>query len=160
MSNTLGRSPATCRKLVTRARTHVHDARPRSTISPSESEAITVAFFKAARTGDTDALSRMLAKDAQLVADGGGKAITVHRALSGRDHLSRFFAGIAKLQGGVPPGEWRFCQINDLPAILSHEDNGTLIQTTALEIEDGLVTRIYIVRNPDKTAHLAHAVRT
>ncbi|MBO9401190.1 sigma-70 family RNA polymerase sigma factor [Shimia sp. R9_3] len=150
----LERSPATCRKLVTRARSHLHEARPRSTVSASEGEAITLAFFQAARTGDTGALSRLLAENAQVIADGGGKAIAARRVIAGRERLVRFLAGIAKKQQGLPPEPWHFRHLNGLPAILRRTPEDGLIQTTALKIEDGQITGIYIVRNPEKTAHL------
>ena len=152
----LQRSLATCRKLVTRARSHVHEARPRSTVSPSESEAITRAFFQATRTGDTGALSRLLAENAQVIADGGGKALAARRVISGRDRLVRFFAGIARKQQALPPQDWQFRHLNGLPAIVSRTPYDGFIQTTSLRIESGMITGIFIVRNPEKTAHLKH----
>lgn len=155
ISATLQRNPATCRKLVTRARAHVHETRPRNSVTQAEGEAITIAFFEAARTGDTQALSRLLAEDARMISDGGGKVMAARSAISGRDRLVHFFAGLAKVKGGEPPEVWRFCHLNGLPAVLSHETAEGLIQTTALQIEDGQITGVYIVRNPDKTSHLA-----
>ncbi len=155
VSEVLDRSPATCRQLVKRARAHVQDARPRHSVTPSEGKEITLAFFQAARTGDTDALTQMLSDQAQLIADGGDKVVAVRRMISGRENLTRLFAGVAKLQGGVAPDDWRFCHLNGLPAILSREADPQLVQATAVEIEDGRIARVYIVRNPEKTAHLA-----
>jgi len=43
--------------------------------------------------------------------------------------------------------------INGLPGFVTREADGEL-QTTALEIEDGKITAIYMVRNPDKLRHL------
>ena len=43
--------------------------------------------------------------------------------------------------------------VNGLPGFVTREADGEL-QTTALEIEDGKITAIYIVRNPDKLRHL------
>jgi RNA polymerase sigma-70 factor (ECF subfamily) len=43
--------------------------------------------------------------------------------------------------------------VNGLPGFITLEDDGEL-QTTALEIEDGKVAAIYVVRNPDKLRHL------
>ena len=155
VAKALDRSPAACRQLVKRARAHVQEARPRHAVKPAEGKEITLAFFQAARTGDTETLSQMLTEQAQLIADGGGKVVAVRRMLSGRENLARFFAGVSKLQGGVPPEDWRFCHLNGLPAIVSREVDPDLVQATAIEIEDGRIARVYIVRNPDKTAHLA-----
>ena len=43
--------------------------------------------------------------------------------------------------------------INGLPGFVTQEADGEL-QTTALEIEDGKIVAIYVVRNPDKLKHL------
>ena len=43
--------------------------------------------------------------------------------------------------------------INGLPGFVTREADGEL-QTTALEIEDGKVTAIYVMRNPDKLRHV------
>jgi hypothetical protein len=43
--------------------------------------------------------------------------------------------------------------INGLPGFITLEADGEL-QTTALDIEDGKVAAIYVVRNPDKLRHL------
>ncbi|MFY2822676.1 sigma-70 family RNA polymerase sigma factor [Ruegeria sp. MALMAid1280] len=155
VAEVLRRSPAACRKLVARARVHVQKTQSRSTVSQTEGMAITLAFFRAARTGDTDSLSRLLAEGAQVTTDGGGKVIAARRAIFGREKLVRFFAGIARKQGGALPDVWRFCLINGLPAILSLEPIDGLVQATVLEIEHGRVCQVYIIRNPDKTAHFA-----
>ena len=43
--------------------------------------------------------------------------------------------------------------INGLPGFITLEADGEL-QTTALDIEDGKIAAIYVVRNPDKLRHL------
>ncbi len=158
VSSVLNRSEAACRQLVARARVHVQDAHPRKAVTPADGKAITLAFFKAARTGDTETLSRMLAEDAQLTGDGGGKVVAVPRTIFGRKNLVRFFKRVAKLQEGQAPDQWRFCYINGLPAIVSREAEPDILQSTALQIEGGRVSRVYIVRNPDKTEHLASEI--
>lgn len=47
-----------------------------------------------------------------------------------------------------------FDTINGLPGVLVESPRG-LVQTTAFEIEGGVIEAIYIVRNPDKLRHLA-----
>ena len=48
----------------------------------------------------------------------------------------------------------RYGFINGLPGFVTIE-RGDILQTTALEIEDGGVAAIYVVRNPDKLRHIA-----
>src|SRR5215470_14274455 len=71
----LQRNEAACRQLATRARTHVRAARPRgATVLPARSDEIDAkhaqllsAFMLAARAGDLDALTQLLASDVRIV---------------------------------------------------------------------------------------------
>lgn len=158
VSGTLGRSPAACRQLAARARRHVQADRPRASAPPAdEARALTEAFFRASKTGDMGALTHLLAEEVQLVSDGGGKVVATLNPIYGRAKVMRLAAGLARKNGAALPQRWRFCMLNGLPAILAQEPGG-LVQTTALEIRDGCIQRIYVTRNPEKTAHLASAL--
>jgi len=50
-----------------------------------------------------------------------------------------------------------YSHINGLPGFVTLEPDG-LLQTTALDIREGRIAGIYVVRNPDKLRHL-EAVR-
>ena len=52
----------------------------------------------------------------------------------------------------------RFATIDGLPGYVSRAGGGVL-QTTALDIRDGRIAAIYIVRNPDKLAHVVAALQ-
>jgi RNA polymerase sigma-70 factor (ECF subfamily) len=148
---TLGRSPATCRQLATRARRNVRSERPRFPVPTEESERIARAFRAAAVSGDASALSQVLAASVVLTADGGGRASAVKAPLVGREAVVRFFSRVARAPLG--PGVVREARINGLAGYVTRYADGTL-QTTAFEIEDGLITAIHVVRNPDKLAHV------
>jgi RNA polymerase sigma-70 factor (ECF subfamily) len=148
---TLGRSPATCRQLATRARRNVRSERPRFPVPTEESERIARAFRAAAVSGDASALSQVLAASVVLTADGGGRASAVKAPLVGREAVVRFFSRVARAPLG--PGIVREARINGLAGYVTRYADGTL-QTTAFEIEDGLITAIHVVRNPDKLAHV------
>ena len=45
--------------------------------------------------------------------------------------------------------------INGLPGFVTLEKDG-MVQTTSLDIEDGRIVGVYVVRNPEKLRHLAH----
>lgn len=148
---TLGRSPATCRQLATRARRNVRSERPRFPVPTEEGERIARAFRAAADSGDASALSQVLAVSVVLTADGGGRASAVKDPLVGREAVARFFSRLARAPLG--PGVVREALINGLPGYVTRHADGTL-QTTAFEIEDGLITAIHVVRNPDKLSHV------
>ncbi len=99
------------------------------------------------------ALTRLLSNDVQLISDGGGKATAALNPIYGRDKVLRLLAGLARKGPHTAPDQWRLCQLNGLPAILSRGEDG-ILQATSLEIRDGRIARIYVTRNPDKTRHL------
>ncbi len=153
MAQALDRAPETCRQLVSRARKHVQRTKPRAAVEASQGEALARAFFTAAKSGDTAALTQMLAQDVRFVSDGGGKVLATLNPILGRDKVIRLFAGLARKQPAQRIGQEQFCRLNGLPAILNYEP-GNILQTTSLEMERGLITAIFVVRNPDKTRHL------
>lgn len=149
---TLGREPAAVRQLAARARKHVQHARPRYTVAATEADRIARAFFAAARDGDATALSEMLAHDVAIHADGGGKVLAFHNVIRGIERALRLFVAQRRKQA-APPTLLHTAIIDGLPGFVSI-DRGNVLQTTALDIRDGLIAVIYIVRNPDKLRHI------
>jgi len=148
----LDRNEAACRQLAARARQRVRDERPRYEASEQEGMRIAQAFLYASRDGNIDALRQLLAQDAVLHSDGGGKKLAVPKPLLGSERIARFFAGIAAKTGGqVSRG--MITKLNGMPGILATEPDG-LPRTTALELVDGKIRAIYVVRNPDKLRHM------
>ena len=159
VASTLGRSDAACRQLSARARAHLRAARPRFAVSPEDGTRFTRAFLKATQSGDTGDLRGLLAQDVVLHSDGGGRKIAALNLIVGADRVARFYEGIFRKQREnvaplMPFQLVRLTEINGLPGMITVDPEGTL-QTTAIEIRDGLVAAIYVVRNPDKLAHIA-----
>ncbi|WP_218000374.1 sigma-70 family RNA polymerase sigma factor [Sphingomonas soli] len=148
---TLGREPAAVRQLASRARKHVQAARPRFSVEAAEANRITRAFFVAARDGDTASLASLLAQDVEIHSDGGGKVLAFRNVIRGLDRALRLFAGLRRKN--APTAQLlRTVEIDGLPGYISVDRD--LVQTTALDIRDGRITAVYIVRNPDKLRHL------
>lgn len=154
LASALERTPESCRQLVSRARKHVQRSKPRTQVEPQQGEAIAKAFFMAAKSGDTDVLTKLLAQDVRFVSDGGGKVLATLNPILGRDKVMRLLSGLARKYSDQPVQQWQFCRLNNLPSILSHEASG-LLQTMSLEIEYDVITAVYVVRNPEKTRHLS-----
>ncbi|MCU1298753.1 MAG: sigma-70 family polymerase sigma factor [Acidobacteriaceae bacterium] len=150
---TIQRDPATCRQLAARARTHVRETRPRFYVEKQRGLALAEAFFAASRNGDMKTLGTMLAADVSLHADGGGKRPTATGPVLGFDAVMKLFETLAVLLQKNASKLFRTGFINGLPGFITLEADGEL-QTTALEIEDGKIAAIYVVRNPDKLRHL------
>ena len=159
---TLDRNEAACRQLASRARTRVREARPASasaqaprggkrSVEVKHAELLS-AFINASRSGDVATLTRLLAGDAKLVTDGGGKVAAALNVIDGAERVAAFLAGVVR-KGWTEDTTVRFETINDLPGLIVSGPNG-LFQTNAFEIEGDVVKAIYIVRNPDKLRHL------
>lgn len=153
----LERSEAACRQLAKRAREHVRlDTPPRNKVSPEQVTRYADAFFKAAHQSDPSELQRLLAEDVVLYSDGGGKVPAVINQIFGFDKVVRFFAGLSQklARRGLATTTYEPALINGLPGYVSLE-RGETLQATALDIRDGLIHAIYIIRNPDKLRHVA-----
>ncbi|RZJ06143.1 MAG: sigma-70 family RNA polymerase sigma factor [Brevundimonas sp.] len=149
VARTLDRDPAAVRQLAARARKHVQDAKPRYPVTRDEGDRMAQAFFIASNQGDLSGLRALLAETVVLRADGGGKAHAWLRPIVGLDHVVRLFEGLYRKLTREPPVLVDWVWIDGLPGYVSYERDGAL-QTTALEIEEGRITGIYITRNPDK----------
>jgi RNA polymerase sigma-70 factor (ECF subfamily) len=150
---TIGRDAAACRQLAARARTHIRKARPRFHVDRQRGLELAQAFFTASRSGDMKALAAMLTADVSVHADGGGKRSAAMRPTLGFDAVMKLherLAGLFRKHGSTLV---RAGFVNGLPGFITREADGEL-QTTALDVEDGKITAIYVVRNPDKLRHL------
>jgi RNA polymerase sigma-70 factor (ECF subfamily) len=160
IADALDRNEAACRQLATRARTQVRANRPaaippratRSTIDPRHEELLG-AFIHATRSGDLATLTRLLAEDAKVVTDGGGKVAAALNVIEGAERGAAFLVGATR-KGWRDDYSLRFDTINGLPGVVIEGPAG-VVQTNGFEIDNGVVTAIYIVRNPDKLRHLS-----
>ena len=153
VAHALGRNEAACRQLAARAREHVRAERPRFTASAEEGARLAEAFREAAKSGDASAMAQLLAQDAVLYSDGGGKRIAALNPIYGADKIARFFAGVMKKEDA---SGWRVraARINGLPGYVFADAEGTL-RTVAFEFCDGRIVAIYLVVNPDKLQRVA-----
>ena len=150
---TIDRDPAATRQLAARARAHVREARPRYKLEKEKGLEIANAFFAASRSGDMGALGALLAADVGMWADGGGKRPAAMGPVMGHDIVLKLHRSLAVLFGKYGSTLVHTGMINGLPGFVTREADGEF-QTTALEIEDGRVTGIYVMRNPDKLRHM------
>ncbi|WP_105381540.1 sigma-70 family RNA polymerase sigma factor [Neorhizobium alkalisoli] len=150
---TIERDPAACRQLAARARTHVREARARFQVDKQRGVELAEAFYAASRSGDMKALGAMLAADVSVHADGGGKRPAAMEPIFGFDAVMKVHAYLADQFQKSGSKLVRAGFVNGLPGFITLEADGEL-QTTALDIEDGKIAAIYVVRNPDKLRHL------
>jgi RNA polymerase sigma-70 factor, ECF subfamily len=149
----IGRDPAACRQLAAQARVDVREARPRFAVDKQHGLELAEAFFSASRNGDMKALASMLAADVSVHSDGGGKRPAAMRPIVGHEAVMKVHRYLADLFRQNRSKLVRMAFVNGLPGFVTLEADGEL-QTTALDIENGKIAAIYVVRNPDKLRHL------
>lgn len=158
VAQAIGKSEAACRQIVHRAKTQLRDARPRHAVSPDTHRRLLGGFVEAARLGNFAGLQAMLADDAELISDGGGKVPSFGKVLGGGRRIAQLFFANWRRHG--PALRLEMVHLNGrwgLPRFV----NGTLESAHAFDIEDGdqggRIVRIHVQRNPDKLQRLAHA---
>jgi RNA polymerase sigma-70 factor (ECF subfamily) len=150
-----GKSEAACRQLMVRARAALDRAKQAPPIRGTIATSIVTRFIEALARGDEKQLLGIIAQDAVLVADGGGKVPSILNPVCGSDRITRFFLGVVRKHGAF---EMRPATVNSGPGLLTFRD-GQLVSVASVSIEDGHITAIYSVNNPDKI-HAARTLRT
>jgi RNA polymerase sigma-70 factor, ECF subfamily len=143
----VGKPAATVRQIARRARDHVADRRPRARVSRSEQQAVVERFLDALRTGRVQELMELLAPDVVLIADGGGRVAAIKAPLAGAERVAALLARANRV-ALTTTTVW----LNGAPAGRIDLDGEP--STVSLVVEDGQVSRIYVVRNPLKLTHL------
>ena len=157
VAQVVGKSEDACRQLVHRAREQLREGRPRQRVSREVHHQLLSRFATAATQGDFAALRSLLAEDAELIGDGGGKVASFPRPLRGSQRIAQLFFAAHRRYGAsvrmelaVINGEWGVLRFID----------GQLESAQSMEIDGGRIARIHVQRNPDKLAQLmagAHA---
>ncbi|MCU1329494.1 MAG: polymerase, sigma-24 subunit, subfamily [Bryobacterales bacterium] len=145
-----GKSEAACRQLMVRARAALSRSQSdRGTDAPlvqnAVAEGIITRFIAAVQQGDQKELLGILALDAVLIGDGGGKVPSVLNPIYGADRIARFLMGINGKHALITHP----ALVNSAPGTLTWLD-GHLHGVTAVEVRDGLIRALYYVSNPDK----------
>lgn len=149
----LDRGEPAVRQLAGRARKHVEERRPRYEVDPAERRDLTERFLAAAAGGDLEALMSLLAPDVRLIGDSGGLSKAPLRVIETADKVGRFLYAIA--QQGVPDPSYRSLELNGGAAllVLSGDKPDSTVQ---LDVVDGRIQCVYIVRNPEKLVSLGN----
>ncbi|MGW2229879.1 sigma factor-like helix-turn-helix DNA-binding protein, partial [Streptomyces formicae] len=146
IAEAVGKSPAAVRQIAHRARAHVAARRPREVVSPAQTRGALAAFQRAVETGDLQRLLDMIAPDVVLLTDGGG---VVRAALAPVVGARQVAEVLGRLDGVVLEP----AQVNGCPALLVRRD-GAIDTVMAVRMDDGLITGLYAVRNPEKLSRV------
>jgi RNA polymerase sigma-70 factor, ECF subfamily len=149
----VGKSPDNCRQILTRARRHIDEGRRRFDVSREEREEVAGRFIAAWEEGETDALVKLLAADATVYGDGGGKAPAVPMPLVGAERVAKALIGWGR-QAHERGITHRPARVNGEPGLVFYDVDGHALWVAALEIAEGVVVAVRSVLNPDKLVHV------
>ncbi|MTE15472.1 RNA polymerase sigma factor SigJ [Nocardia aurantiaca] len=143
VADIVGRTPAACRQLASSARRRIDTSR-----GPSSAERAEVVrdFKQAWETRNIEALIGLLDPQATATADGGGLALAFRDPINGGEQIAHAWMEIAARGPAVKLLERT---VNGQPGLVAQLD-GTIISVYAFDIADGRVTRIWVIRNPEK----------
>ncbi|HEU4656160.1 MAG TPA: RNA polymerase sigma-70 factor [Capillimicrobium sp.] len=153
----VGRREDNCRQIAARARRHVDARRPRFDPDERLREELFERFLAAAQRGETEELKALLADDAVLYSDGGGRAVAARRPILGADRVARFMVGVTRKRLERAVTRERRATVNGQPGRLLFLPDGRLWDVLAVDVVDGRIAAVRIVRNPDKLRHLEGA---
>ncbi|MYS84797.1 RNA polymerase sigma-70 factor [Embleya scabrispora] len=153
IASAVSRSEAACRQLAVRARRHMDAGRPRFEADRRERAELAERFLDAFREGDLDGLRELLAADAHLIGDSGGRAPQWSGGVFGAENVARLLATVVpsfvRIGGVVEPH-----QVNGRPGAILRDRDGRVLNALTLDILDGRIQTIRAVNNPDKLGHL------
>jgi RNA polymerase sigma-70 factor (TIGR02957 family) len=150
IAEAVGKSPAAVRQIAHRARAHVAERRPRGIVSPAETRDALAAFQRATETGDLQHLLDILAPDVVFLGDGGGLVPAVQSPVMGAARVARLLSiGLSR----IAASSLQAAQVNGYPALVLRL-NGQIDTVIAVRLDDGLITGLYAVRNPEKLSHM------
>jgi RNA polymerase sigma-70 factor (ECF subfamily) len=147
------KSQDNCRRILTRARRHIEAGRRRFDVPREERERIARRFLAAWEDGETDALVELLAPDATVYGDGGGKAPAMPMPLVGAERVAKALIGWGR-QARERGFRYRRARVNGEPGLVFYDVEGHALWVAALEIAEGVVVAVRSVLNPDKLAHV------
>ena len=149
---TLEMQETACRKLVSRAKANVDQAKVRQRIPLDRQDALLAAFQGAIASGATADLAALLSDDIRLTADGGGKAPAILEVLQGKAEVMAFVMGV--LRQFWTALDWIPADINGGRGAILREGAATIATLSFAYDEAGRASDVYIMRNPDKLARL------
>jgi RNA polymerase sigma-70 factor (ECF subfamily) len=149
IAQAIGKSVATVRQIARRAREHVAARRPRVQVSPSEHQAVVERFLAAFRTGQLQELLEIMAPDVVLTADGGGLAAAAPAPIHGAELVAQLLTSADRANAAI---ETTTVWLNGAPAGRIEIDGQLAV--VSLVVDNGRVTRIYAIANPQKLTRL------
>lgn len=154
VASILERSEASCRQLVSRARGHLRAEQPRFDADPAVGRELLQRFLAASENGNVAELEQLLARDVVLYGDGGGVRPSPLQPLRGAGPVATFLVEIAVKRQAVAPLDLELATVNGQPGRVLRTQDGQVWDVLTIDVHDGHVHAVRIIRNPSKTIHL------
>ena len=154
VAEAVGKGEENCRQIARRARKHVEGREARFEADRSHSDQLLDRFLEASESGDVEALKEILAADAVVYSDGGGKVSAARHPFSGIDRIARFMVKITVRRLARDGFRRRRINVNGQAGQMTIDPDGQVTDVLTVEVGNGLIRTIRIVRNPDKLRHL------
>jgi RNA polymerase sigma-70 factor (TIGR02957 family) len=150
IAEVVGKSSSNCRQIFHRAKKAIGNHSTAQS-SPPKASALTEQFVSAVISGNVSKLLSLLAVDAKLLSDGGGKTKAALVPIMGSERISRFYMGImAKAKEDF---SFKYMIVNGEPGIVLYAEQ-RVFGVLSFQIKNDLIQNIYWVVNPDKLTHL------
>ncbi|MFJ7199942.1 MULTISPECIES: RNA polymerase sigma factor SigJ [unclassified Streptomyces] len=144
VAEVLGRTPAASKQLASSARRRVSAAR--APVPASGRTDVVRRVKEAWETKDIAALVGLLDPAAVMTADGGGMVGTVLRPVEGGGRIAQYMVAIADKAPGL---ELLERSVNGVPGLVAQRA-GVVVTVASFDVSEGRITRIWVVRNPEK----------
>ena len=154
VAQAIGKTEAACRQLVSRAKAQLRDERPRHAVPRETHLRLLRTFAQALEHGDFPAINALLAEDAMLIGDGGGKVQSFPKPMEGGRRIAQLFYASSLRYGSEL--SIKFVVLNGQWALLRFIE-GKLESAQSFETDGERIVRIHVQRNPDKLARIAAA---
>lgn len=141
------KSEAACRQAFHRARGHIAEERKRFHPSADEVRMLTARFSRAVGEGNVAGLLELLAHDAVIYSDGGGKAPAAQNPVFGAERVARFAIGVTRKTetSGMEP-----VLVNGTPGLALRDRKGRIHSLLVADVHEGRMASIFVIRNPEK----------
>jgi RNA polymerase sigma-70 factor (ECF subfamily) len=154
IAEVLGRTPAACRQLASRARRKIAAASPARPAGTAERDRVLREFRAAYERRDEAALLALLDPDATYTTDGGGHVFAARKIIEGAGRVATALLRVAVRQRfALVPAE-----VNGEAALLVRNGAGRLAAVDTVEVRDGRIVAVRRVLNPEKLAAARAAV--
>lgn len=153
IAEVIDKTESHCRKIAQRSRDQVKANRPNLEKSKPKQHELVTAFIEAVQKGNISEIESMLAEEAILYSDGGGKVTAARKPIYGANKIARFMVGIQKQKGEGQTVDIIFRDINGDPGMVIYLDN-KLFNVWSFHVEKNAIQNIFVVLNPDKLQHL------